>query len=474
MKLRMMFKRRKDILITGAVMVIVSALLNMSFLFSNSDKIESTLMQQIPLDYETYNDHKFVNNENSDSFCKEELITFFDDVSSLSNKDEVESFNCNIIMKVGGFGPDMRISGQFDIHSIDAFGINSVDFSDRQLLNITAGRMFDQNELSNGDKKVIISNYLIGSDEENHINIGDFIEVYPYEIYPLKDSNGNVVVQQDGLYTLTMNKGNAIRLEVIGFYEPKIKYALELTDDMFINENYILMPNTLLENMIRSMTFNGLSDKENIARQSCSDNVRINRVSFRVKDFNGMKSFKEGFDGLCNKYNLHSKQMNYEKLLDSLKLIRSVYSYILLITSSIATIIMICIVWFKERKEKNNTNLLYVLGDSKPRIIYLKILKYLIISIPAQIIGAIVSVLIANGLMNRIIDKNLIIQSELLRYANYGVEYKNLTEIHIEKMNSVEIMRSVATTTVMITSVLVLFLIPLMLFQITTNSKNDV
>lgn len=480
--------KKINIILVSLILVVMCILLCTAFLFGGSSKIESALLQQVPIEYEFYNNHYYINTGDVipgedykyDVDYKEHLTEFLNGLKELGSGSEVVDYNYNVITKMGGAGKAVNYSGQYSVPVVDCLGVNKSSFSENERVNIISGRFFTEEELANGEKKAVISSLLLDQIKENSsVSVGDNIELYLYELYPETDSNGNVVIYaENGTAKLVLNTGERNEYEVIGIYESEYRYDYSGgLDGIFNHNSYILLPEKTIEDSIGEMNYNHLGDKRNFEYNKCSDSAEINKIWFRLGSYSDIVSFEKEYKEFMtefNDYELELKPQNFRNTLESIKVIKNVYNIILYISIVISSVMFVNIVFYVEKRQKSDTMIGYSLGNSKLSIILSKCLTYLIILIPSLLAGGITAYFVSNSLMNSIIHNNAVIQEKYLKYANNGVAYKRVAEITIESIKLNELMMAMMKCLWIIVTIIMFTLIASILIDLSSGETRRV
>ena len=166
---------------------------------------------------------------------------------------------------------------------------------------------------------------------------------------------------------------------------------------------------------------------------------------------------------------LELKPQNFRNTLESVKVIKNVYNIILYISITISSVMLVNIIIYVERKQKNDTMISYSLGNSRMAIISSKFLTYLVISLPSLLTGGIISFFISNSLMNKIIHNNAMIQEKYLKYANNGVTYKKIADITIDNIKLSDLTQSMMICSVIIVTMMLLTVVSVIMISLSND-----
>ena len=475
--------KKTNIVLVTLILLVMCILLCTAFLFGRSSKIESALLQQVPIEYEFYNNHYYINTDDHfsgeeyeyDIDYKDHLTAFLHGLEKLCAENEVVDYNYNTIIKMGGSGRVANYSGQYPVAVVDCLGVNKSSFQENESLNIISGRFFTDEELVNGERKAVISSLLLDQiKEDRSVSVGDSLELYLFELYPETDANGNIIIYtENGTAKLALNTGESQEYEIIGVYESEYRYDYSGGLDSIFNHNsYVLLPEKAIEDSVSRMNFDHFGDKENILINKCSDSAEINKIWLRLDDYSDIESFEKAYRYFMTEFDdldLELKPQNFRNTLESVKVIKNVYNIILYISITISSVMLVNIIIYVERKQKNDTMISYSLGNSRMAIISSKFLTYLVISLPSLLTGGIISFFISNSLMNKIIHNNAMIQEKYLKYANNGVTYKKIADITIDNIKLSDLTQSMMICSVIIVTMMLLTVVPVIMISLSND-----
>ena len=126
------------------------------------------------------------------------------------------------------------------------------------------------------------------------------------------------------------------------------------------------------------MNFDHFGDKENILINKCSDSAEINKIWLRLDDYSDIESFEKAYRYFMTEFDdldLELKPQNFRNTLESVKVIKNVYNIILYISITISSVMLVNIIIYVERKQKNDTMISYSLGNSRMAIISSKFIN---------------------------------------------------------------------------------------------------
>ena len=185
-----------------------------------------------------------------------------------------------------------------------------------------------------------------------------------------------------------------------------------------------------------------------------------------------VESFEKAYRNFMTEFDdleLELNPQNLRNTLESVKVIKNVYNIILYISITISSVMLVNIIIYVERKQKNDTMISYSLGNSRMAIISSKFLTYLVISLPSLLTGGIISFFISNSLMNKIIHNNAMIQEKYLKYANNGVAYKKIADITIENIKLSDLPQSMMICSVIIVTMILLTVVPVIMISLSND-----
>ena len=395
-------KQAKENLIVSLLMILSISLLTISFIISNSDQLERAMIQNTDFQIQLVNDNIFSTHDLDDietnrflSSGKDYLLHFIDQLDNLSKQESVTNYNFNLICSNALETTENTYLVKYLI------GVNTTSFLSNENLTIISGRMFSQDELDQGQYKIIIPDYITTYD------VGDKVTLYK----PISDVEDDQKLQKDQVT-------GTIEVEIIGKYKADLSLRVSNDQyDMFDNYSYILMPNNTLKELVTNYF----------------DNIRqvyLNHISFIFDNYesysNFYNSYKEvliNINSTINSFSnidtkLHNKQQNYEYILYSIQRIKLFYNIVFVITSIVALLLLCWLIYYLLSSKIKEINLFYSLGESKIKIIIRYSIMYSLILVVALVIGISLGYFISNFLQQRIISNSTSIQYELLSYSD--------------------------------------------------------
>ena len=166
-------KQAKENLIVSLLMILSISLLTISFIISNSDQLERTMIQNTDFQIQLVNDNIFSTHDLDDietnrflSSGKDYLLHFIDQLDNLSKQESVTNYNFNLICSNALETTENTYLVKYLI------GVNTTSFLSNENLTIISGRMFSQDELDQGQYKIIIPDYITTYD------VGDKVTLY--------------------------------------------------------------------------------------------------------------------------------------------------------------------------------------------------------------------------------------------------------------------------------------------------------
>ena len=444
------YNQLKETILVCFFMFLTVSLLTISFLISNSDQLERSMIKNTDFRIQIVNDNIFSSHDSNNStddelnkfltYGKSYLLYFVDQLDDLAKQDNLADYNYNLICS----NAIKTSNGQLTIRFL--LGVNRTSFTTNENLTITTGRMFTQEELDQGKYKIIIP------DNITYYSVGDIIYLYK--------PNFDVENQQQ----LDENESSQmIEVEIIGKYRADLSTRVSSDQyDLFDNYSYILIPNNTLKEIISSY-FNNI-------RQ-----VYINHVVFNFQNYDDYHSFYEKYKTMLINVNsltktvtnidtnLHNKQQNYEYILYSIQRIKLFYGIIFKVMTTISLFILCWLIYYLLSNKIKEISIFYSLGESKTRLIIRYTIFYAILLLVSIIVGITTGYFISNLLQQKIIDNSTTIQYELLSYSDKNQSIINssalLEKISIETLINVIIKVTCLSYIALIISVLVMMLI---------------
>ena len=395
----------KETILVCFFMLLTISLLTISFLISNSDQLERSMIQNTDYRIQIVNDNIFsyhdLNNSTDDelnkflTYGKSYLLYFVDQLDDLAKQDTLSDYNYNLICSNAIKTNTDQLTVRF------LLGVNCTSFTTNENLTITSGRMFTQEELAQSQHKIIIP------DTITYYNIGDKIFLYK----PISDVENQQLLDEN-------ESSQMIEVEIIGKYKADVSTRVSSDQyDFFDNYNYILIPNNTLKEIISSY-FNNI-------RQ-----VYINHIVFNFKDYDDYRSFYEKYKTMLINVNsltktvvnidtnLHNKQQNYEYILYSIQRIKLFYGIIFKVMTTISLFILCWLIYYLLSNKIKEISIFYSLGESKTKLIIRYTIMYAFLLLISLTIGITLGYFISNLLQQKIIDNSSTIQYELLSYSD--------------------------------------------------------
>ncbi len=448
-------KQIKESILVSLLMILSISLLTISFIISDSDQLERSMIQNTDFQIQLVNDNIFsthdLENIETNKFLssgKSYLLYFVEQLDELSKQESVSNYNFNLICSNALETNENSYLVRYLI------GVNTTDFLLNENVTITSGRMFSQDELDQGQYKIIIPDYI------NIYDVGDRITLYK----PISDANDDKRLQKDQV-------SKTIEVEIIGKY--KANFSSQVSNDqydMFDDYSYILIPNYTLKKIVTNYF----------------DNIRqvyLNHVSFSFDDYesysNFYNSYKEvliNINSMVNSFftidtKLHNKQQNYEYILYSIQRIKLFYNIVFVITSIVALLLLCWLIYYLLNSKIKEINLFYSLGESKIKIIMRYSIIYSLLLVVALVIGISLGYFISNFLQQRIISNSTSIQYELLSYSD--VDQSTITSASILEKIPLNSLLKVIVKVVTISLFIIIFTTTVMLLPILKGNIKD-
>ncbi len=448
-------KQIKESILVSLLMILSISLLTISFIISDSDQLERSMIQNTDFQIQLVNDNIFsthdLENIETNKFLssgKSYLLYFVEQLDELSKQESVSNYNFNLICSNALETNENSYLVRYLI------GVNTTDFLLNENVTITSGRMFSQDELDQGQYKIIIPDYI------NIYDVGDRITLYK----PISDANDDQRLQKDQV-------SKTIEVEIIGKY--KANFSSQVSNDqydMFDNYSYILIPNHTLKKIVTNYF----------------DNIRqvyLNHVSFSFDDYESYSNFYNSYkevlintNSMVNSFftidtKLHNKQQNYEYILYSIQRIKLFYNIVFVITSIVALLLLCWLIYYLLNSKIKEINLFYSLGESKIKIIMRYSIIYSLLLVVALVIGISLGYFISNFLQQRIISNSTSIQYELLSYSD--VDQSTITSASILEKIPLNSLLKVIVKVVTISLFIIIFTTTVMLLPILKGNIKD-
>ena len=456
--LKQITSNKKENLSVAILMIMICCLLTISNIISDSDQLENSLISSTDFRIQIVNDnifsdHSLLTNTNAESdptdntidfykSGKNYLVYFLQTLDELSQQEEVKDYNYNLICQ------SAISNGNDKLISKSLLGVNQTSFSTNENIEMTSGRFFSQEELDNGAYKVIIPDNIAG------YSVGDKLTIYkPME----KVDNDQILFQEE--------TEKMIEVEIIGTYKADLSRQVSINlYDYFDNYNYVLIPNSALEEILTNYY-------DNI------EQVLLNDIVFTFSNYQHYSSFNNklqkkiiSINSLVNSFinkdtNIHYKQQNYEYILYSIQRIKVFYKVIFTIVSLICVFILCWLIYYLLSNKIKEIFIYYSLGESKLKIILRYTIMYSIILFISLIIGSILGYFLSNYLQQKMIINSSNIQYDLLSFtdSDQSTMYINETLPKMPISTIIQVFTKVAATSFSIVLISVTLLMMLIL-----------
>lgn len=367
---------------------------------------------------------------------RENLEDFNKKLEELKKENIIQYFDNNFILN-GLYSNELVYKNNYieqpcDYHGeLLAFGISEKQLMDvqNQKIELTEGRTFTDEEMKNGEHKIIISNQYYYQGKE--IKVNDKIPLNRM----LYDEHLNELYQEKIMY------------EVIGKFEKK--EGMDNTE-FYDLKNYaarIYMPQTTVIHEYEQLK----AIQEQYPNALPLAKLELNQINIKLKDYQSEKRVESLYKAnklIAQGYKVKSGKNIYDQVSAPLETMSSMSTTLTLISSiSMVTLLSITIfIFLKDRRYE--VGVLYAMGEKQIRIIIQHVLETLVISITAITLAMFSGQGIAKSISNKMIAHQTN-STEFIVVEEYSQrELLNKYEIHFDQ----EFIGQVYGTTIIITA----------------------
>lgn len=432
----------KETMMVFAIMLLVSITMGLSFIMLNSDQIERSLMKNVDIKLQVNGNHILDNNnDNNDSREKmfsykiggETFDNFYADLKEFSLKEGVQDYNYNI-------GTDSTLI-QYSKAMLDytapkyrMLGINSPTYKKNERIELSEGRFLTQEEIENGDRKVVISDRITINGEK--LNVGDVISV---------NIVSNPFWVMDKAYADNYYSAD---VEIVGIYKPKMQFDPDFgKQDAFMNHDCILIPALIMEEAV-------------IGNEKLDYNqVFVNNIWYKLENFdyyydcyydffnmvstNGARILSiTGGIGNNNPAKMNVKQNTYASIMRSVDKTSNFYFVVFAVGAITSIVLLSSMMVFILNRKIREINIYYSLGQSKRNIIMKYAGYYCFIGAFAAVIGFAAAFGFSQFLFGQLVQSSGNIQFELLKLSNVSSDMSNVASVKLDGIRNAELIRS--------------------------------
>ena len=448
---------RESILIF-LVVFLASSLLSLSlFLFDNS-YVEKQLVESIPIEYKISNKDLLLNpkktvelNGNSENRALLENYRnysepFFSALNELCESGNIKSYSYNLVQIFFYYyemaEDDDFVMGEF---LLELYSIPSIEFIDDHQLEIISGNAEDIYRISNG---IIVSSRQTINDADGRdrkVKVGDIIE---------SEVSDRVTIE----------------FEVVAIYKSVKRFDFSYgDDDSFINSDAgLILQSDMLALLDENPEIYYHIESGNPLFH-CFNPIAVNAISFTCKDIESSKLFEKELEAFKHEMEVyaHSSRMpdynikiiypEYESVLQSITRIRSIYILIFIAIALMLIFLFYSLISYCQNKRRREIFIYESLGKQRKKIYGWYAVLYLIVSVPASILGSIPGIYLSNAVNRSILDTSVKMQEELLKYSNNGRIIEVMNESLSFPLPSALRCLAVMLITVFIISIIIIF-----------------
>jgi len=465
----------KESLILFIVVIFASSLLSLSITLTDNSYIEKQLMDSILIEYKISNKDLLLclkktgklaeNSENNPLLerYKSYFENFYLGLQYLCQSNNLESYSYNLISNLSvslldfdKVNYDIQMIGtktieiySDEITTLTTYSIQSLDIIDKYNLKIIEGNADDIFQTENA---VIVGSDFLFYDEEQEwrkIQIGDILHVF----YP--------------------DQKESIDLEVVATYKsPNVFDFSYGEDDSFINNTGILI---LEEDMLEILAdhpylFYHRKNDDVFGILSVQPPIALNAIAFICKDLKSSKLFEKELDlfkremvifchnNCLNDYNIKIIYPEYKDVLNTLLGIRRIYILIFVAIAILLIFLFYSLLLYCQNKRVKEIFIYKSLGKQRNKIYQWYIWLYLLLSVPAALIGGISGILLSKIVNTNILETSVNMQTEMLRYSNGGRIVGDLNTLSIPSLSLPRVCAVIVATLIAITTLVFTFI----------------
>ncbi|MDX8045753.1 ABC transporter permease [Gracilibacillus sp. S3-1-1] len=293
------------------------------------------------------------------------------------------------------FGDDMI---HFEIKGVNYASI--LDFEEGKA-NLIDGRVFNDDEITNGSPVTIISKNLA---EANHLQVGDTFnllnQVYDYD-------------EETGEESITDSRD--VPLEIIGLFEPTTVNTEQNNDDDFHDfmdgeyQNTLYVPNEMI--FQESQFAYGLDDDLSM------DDMYLSPI-FVLNNAEDAEAFEqETLPLLPQYYIVHHATDTYENIAGPIESMSTLAKYVLIVAVITTILIIGLVVLLFLRDRKHELGIYLSLGESRLRVVGQIMTEVIIISIIGMTLSLFTGNLLAQTVSSSMIESNSSQEEDFYSYT---------------------------------------------------------
>jgi len=298
---------------------------------------------------------------------------------------------------------------------------NMVDI-DAGLIDLILGRTFTEEEISNAEQVVIVSQAFATA---NELSVGSIIEfensVYNFALHAREENEGFTTHWDDRFLVAH----RILEFEIVGIYDVDREFNYEDYDDWLIEvslgeearlQNRIYMPITVAEDIL---TFSNEGNllliddiielfDEDMAEEFIQEEPWIESI-FVLYDPRDIDAFQEaGSAQLPGFWEINSLRDVNARLISSMDTVREIADWILIASVCATIAILTLIITLLLRDRRHEIGVYMALGEKKKRVIFQFLTEIILVSTTAIIIALFIGNSISATISKNLVEQHLI------------------------------------------------------------------